>query len=88
MSCASACRKSRDSDFLLRDCTCHQTDVPSFSKRHLRKASPTLGGSILMTSAPKSANVLAANGPAISCPISTTFNFAKGSITSPENMLL
>ena len=80
ISCASVCRKSKDSERLFLDCTCHHTEVPSFSKRHLRKASPTLGGSILTTSAPKSANVLAANGPAMSCPISITFNPASGSI--------
>ena len=24
----------------MRDCTCHQTEVPSFSSRHLRSGSP------------------------------------------------
>ena len=33
--------------------------------RHLRSGSPTPGGSILITSAPKSASVLPQNGPAI-----------------------
>ena len=80
ISCASACRRSNESDRLFRDCTCHHTDVPSFNRRHFRSASPTLGGSILTTSAPKSANVLAANGPAINCPISITFNPDSGSI--------
>src|SRR5450631_2973520 len=63
---------------LLRDCTCHHTLVPSWSKRHWRNGSPVPGGSILMTSAPKSAKVFAANGPAISWPNSTTFNPTKG----------
>lgn len=40
--------------------------LPSFSKRHLRSGSPAPGGSSLTTSAPQSASVLAAKGPAIS----------------------
>jgi len=67
-----ACFKSRATERLLRDWICHHTDVPSLSKRHLRKGSPELGGSILITSAPKSAKVLAAKGPAINCPSSMT----------------
>ncbi|CFP63192.1 Uncharacterised protein [Bordetella pertussis] len=57
---------------MLRDCASHQTEVPSCSRRHLRSGSPCPGGSILMTCAPKSASVLAAKGPAISCPSSST----------------
>src|ERR1700722_8369242 len=64
ISWAAGSRRSSVTERLLRDCTCHQTDVPSLSKRHLRKGSPDLGGSILITSAPKSASVLAQNGPA------------------------
>ena len=55
-------------DSLLRDCASHHTDVPSRSLRHLRSASPVFGGSTLMTRAPKSASVFAANGPAMSWP--------------------
>jgi hypothetical protein len=58
----SGVRRSSASERLLRDCTCHHTEVPSFSRRHLRKGSPVPGGSILTTSAPKSASVLAAKG--------------------------
>jgi hypothetical protein len=39
-----------------------------------------MGASILMTSAPKSPNVFAAKGPAMSWPISITLRFAKGSM--------
>ncbi|KAG1167202.1 hypothetical protein G6F35_017806 [Rhizopus arrhizus] len=71
-SCASGWRRSRLTDFLLRDCTCHQTDVPSWIRRQLRRGSPLPGGSILITSAPNSPSILAANGPAISWPNSST----------------
>ena len=80
MSCARGSFRSRASERLLRDCTCHQTEVPSFSKRHLRSGSPMPGGSILITSAPKSAKVLAANGPAISWPSSSTFRPLSGPV--------
>ncbi len=59
-------------DFLLRDWRYHQSDVPSCSLRHLRKESPPLGVSILMSSAPNSAIMRAAKGAAISVPISIT----------------
>ena len=78
MACACGWRKSNARDCLLRDWTCHHTEVPSLSRRHLRNGSPLPGGSILMTSAPKSARVLAAKGPAISCPSSTTLSPASG----------
>ena len=78
MAWASGRFKSRATERLLRDCTCHQTEVPSFKSRHLRSGSPAPGVSILMTSAPKSPNVLAANGPAINCPSSSTFKPASG----------
>ena len=68
----SGWRRSSVTLFLLRDCTCHHTLVPSLSKRHLRSGSPSPGGSILMTSAPKSPSVLPQNGPAISWPSSRT----------------
>ena len=73
----SGTRKSTQTDCLLRDCASHQTEVPSCSIRHLRSGSPCPGGSILMTCAPKSASVLAANGPAINCPSSSTRMFCK-----------
>ncbi|MNE17666.1 hypothetical protein D3C80_1106550 [compost metagenome] len=77
-SCASAWRRSSVTDCLLRDWAAHHTEVPLCSKRHLRKGSPVTGGSILMTSAPNSARIFAAKGPAISCPISTTLMPSSG----------
>ena len=62
MSWPSGLRRSSATERLLRDCTCHQTEVPSLSSRHLRSGSPAPGGSILITSAPKSPSVLAAEG--------------------------
>src|SRR5450830_118205 len=59
-------------DFLLRDCKYHQREVPSCSLRHFRMGSPSTGASILMTSAPNSAIIRAANGAAIKVPISMT----------------
>ena len=50
----------------------HQTEVPSCSRRQWRSGSPVPGGSILTTSAPNSPSILAAKGPAMSWPISTT----------------
>ena len=70
----SGLRRSRHTERLLRDCTCHHTEVPSRSMRHLRSGSPTPAGSILMTSAPNSASVLPAKGPAISWPSSSTLS--------------
>src|SRR3954454_20533630 len=72
ISWPSARRRSQVTDFLLRDCTCHHSDVPLRMRRHLRSASPSPGGSSLITSAPKSPSVLAQKGPAISEPSSTT----------------
>ena len=43
MSCPSVFRRSSASDRLLRDCTCHHTEVPSFSKRHLHSGSVAAG---------------------------------------------
>src|SRR5215469_7115052 len=68
-------------DFLLRACTAHQSDVPpasGYSLRHLRSGSPPLGSSILMTSAPNSPRKRAANGPAISVPSSSTLTPESG----------
>src|SRR6187402_820320 len=73
MSWPSLLRRSSAIERLLRDCTCHQTEVPSLTRRQLRSGSPVPGASILITSAPKSPSVLPANGPAINWPISTTF---------------
>src|SRR6185295_20188986 len=78
ISCPSGWRRSQVTDFLLRDCTCHQSEVPLRMRRHLRSGSPSPGGSILITSAPKSASVFAQNGPAISEPNSRTRTPASG----------
>ncbi|MCY1395030.1 hypothetical protein D9M71_99580 [compost metagenome] len=49
-----ACSRLRSSvtDFLLRLCTYHHSEVSLCSLRHLRSGSPSFGGSTLMTSAP------------------------------------
>src|SRR3954470_537004 len=72
ISWPSGVLRSQVTDFLFRDCTCHQSDVPLRMRRHLRSGSPSPGGSILITSAPKSASVLAQNGPAMRLPSSRT----------------
>src|SRR5690606_25981247 len=77
----SGWRRSMQIERLLRACTDHQSEVPDGSSgqslRHLRSGSPPSprelgGGSTLITSAPKSAIMRAAKGPAISCPSSIT----------------
>src|ERR1044071_2840925 len=77
----SACRRSSVIDFLLRDCTCHQSDTPLRITRQRRSGSPSPGGSTLITSAPKSASVLPQNGPAISVPSSRTLMPFRGPIS-------
>src|SRR6476659_1461927 len=89
ISCPSGRRRLHVTDFLFRDCTCHQREVPLRMRRHLRSASPSPGGSILITSAPKSASVLAQNGPAIRLPSSSTRTPLKGPVMNkPVNVLL
>src|SRR5690606_41324215 len=78
----SAALRSSVTERLLRDCTCHHSEVPSLSLRHLRSGSPTFGGSILITSAPNSPSSLLAKGPAISWPISTTLRPCSGRLFS------
>src|SRR5688500_874136 len=78
ISCPSARRRSQLTERLLRDCTCHHSDTPFLMRRHLRSGSPSPGGSILITSAPKSASVFAQNGPATRLPSSSTFTPASG----------
>ena len=78
ISCASGSLRLSASERLLRDCICHQTEVPSLMSRQLRSGSPPSGLSILTTSAPKSARVLAAKGPAISWPSSRTLSPLSG----------
>src|SRR5882672_2540784 len=77
ISWPSGRRRSAVTDFLLRFWTYHHSDVPRWSFLHLRTGSPP-GGSILITSAPKSAKNFPAKGPAMSCPSSTTFTPARG----------
>src|SRR5438094_301729 len=81
ISWPSGRRRSQVTDFLLRDCTCHQSDVPFRRRRHLRSASPSPGGSSLITSAPKSPSVFAQNGPAMSEPSSSTRIPVSGPVT-------
>jgi hypothetical protein len=66
ISWPSATRRFAVTDFLLRAWTYHHSEVPLCSSRHCRSGSPPSGDSILMTSAPNSARILPANGPAIS----------------------
>src|SRR3954469_7416739 len=80
-------RRSQVTDFLLRDCTCHQSEVPFRMRRHVRSASPSPGGSILITSAPKSPSVLAQNGPAMSEPSSRTRMPVRGPLTKNDYVL-
>src|SRR5690606_37324305 len=77
----SGWRRSMQTERLLRACTDHHSEGPhgssGHSLRHLRSGSPPSprrpgGGSALITSAPKSAIILPAKGPAISCPSSIT----------------
>ena len=64
---------SRVMAFLLRATTGHQSDLPLiFSWPQARKGSPWLGGSILMTSAPRSPSNWPQKGPASNVPISMT----------------
>jgi len=68
IACPAGLRRSIVIERLLRDWTCHHSDV-SFSRyRQRRSGSPWPGGSTLTTSAPNSARIFAQNGPAISAP--------------------
>ena len=81
-------RRSSATLRLLRDCTSHHTLVPSRNSRHWRSGSPPCTGSILITSAPKSASVLPANGPAMSWPSSSTLRPCKASAVGSIGLLL
>ena len=74
----SSCFRLRVIERLLRACTNHHSEVPSYSLRHLRSGSPPSGDSTLITSAPNSAQMREAKGPAIRVPSSTTFRPARG----------
>ena len=79
--CPFGCVKSSVIYFLFLAIESHQSEVPLYILRQVRSGSPVFGFSILITSAPKPAKIEAANGPAISCPISKTFNPASGRST-------
>ncbi|KWV90306.1 hypothetical protein PFLmoz3_00304 [Pseudomonas fluorescens] len=83
----SGCLRLRVSDCLLRACTNHHSEVPSYSLRHLRSGSPPSGDSTLITSAPNSAQMREANGPAIRVPSSMTFRPASGLAVSDMGIL-
>src|SRR5688572_11395114 len=73
--------RSAVTDSFPRDCTrCQSESAPLPAIPHVRSGSPRSGCSILMTSAPKSANIRPANGPAISVPSSRTFRSSSGPI--------
>src|SRR5450830_711207 len=74
----SGCLRFSVSDFLLRACTNHHSEVPSYSLRHLRSGSPPSGDSTLITCAPNSAQMREAKGPAIRVPSSMTFRPERG----------
>ena len=71
-------RRFTATDFLLRACAYHQSDVPSCRRRHLRSGSPSPGVSTFTTSAPNSASRRAQYGPAMSVPSSTTLRLESG----------
>ena len=64
--------KSRASVFLFRANMVHQSGTPSLECPCKRTGSPLVGCSILITSAPKSANIVAAIGPANKVAASST----------------
>src|SRR5260221_2385146 len=74
----SASRRFTATDFLLRACAYHQSELPSWSLRHFLRGSPSPGASTLMTSAPNSARRRAQYGPAIRVPSSTTLRLERG----------
>src|SRR5215211_1781912 len=75
----SSSRRLRVTDFLLRAMMGHQRVRPSLRWRpQTRMGSPLPGGSILRTSAPKSARSWPQNGPASRLPISTTRTPSRG----------
>src|SRR5919107_1286368 len=78
-SCPCSSRKFRVTDFLLRAMMGHHRVCPSLRcLPHTRMGSPLPGGSILMTSAPKSARSCPQKGPASKLPISTTRTPSRG----------
>ncbi|MNL31214.1 hypothetical protein D3C87_1529900 [compost metagenome] len=81
------CRSSV-TDFLFRASTFHQRLSPSTIGPIWRSASPPRGCSILITSAPKSANSVAATGPATIVPISITRTPAKGPLSFVSILLI
>src|ERR687890_2201376 len=78
-SCPCSSLKFSVTDFLLRAMMGHQRVRPSLRWRpQTRMGSPLPGGSILMTSAPKSARSWPQKGPASRLPISTTRTPSRG----------
>ncbi len=67
-SCRSAATDTFPRDWM----RCHSESPPFQDMPHVRSGSPRSGCSTLMTSAPKSANIRPANGPAINVPSSRT----------------
>src|SRR5258708_15677854 len=82
IACPSGSRRFTATDFLLRACAYHQSELPSWSLRHLRSGSASQGVSILITSAPNSASRRAQYGAAISVPSSITLMSARGPMPS------
>ena len=80
ISCPFFDRRSNVMLFLLRPITGHQRESPLGvrDEPQVLIVSPLFGGSILITSAPRSANNCPQNGPAMKEPISRTLKFANG----------
>src|SRR5215204_3131502 len=77
----SSSRRLRVTDFLLRAMMGHHRVRPSLRWRpQTRMGSPLPGGSIFITSAPKSARSWAQKGPARRLPISTTRTPSRGRV--------
>src|SRR5215211_151829 len=82
-SCPSSSRRLMVTDFLLRAIMGHHRVRPSLRCRpQTRMGSPLPGGSIFMTSAPKSARSWPQKGPACRLPISTTRTPSRGRVPS------
>src|SRR5271163_2985715 len=64
--------------YLLRDSCSQKSGIPSLSAPSVRSESPLPGLSILTTSAPNSARIVAQNGAAMNVPRSRTFKWASG----------
>jgi len=77
-------RKSSEIPFLLRLVTFHHSGTPFLCGASSRSGSPLPGSSTLMTSAPRSANSVAANGPATTVDMSRIRSPTSGPVGAGE----